>query len=61
MTRPKCFPWLGLLLALNAAAGVRGDIGDQFFLKTEGSAEWIEMSGDWIQSVRAPLAAGWKF
>lgn len=46
---------------LNAAAGLRWDIGDEFFIKAEGSAEWIEMSGDWIQSIRATLAAGWKF
>lgn len=46
---------------LNAAVGLRWDIGEQFFIKAEGSAEWIQMSGDWIQSVRATLATGWKF
>ena len=46
---------------LNAAAGLRWDISDEFFIKAEGAAEWIEMSGDWVQSIRATMAVGWKF
>ncbi len=47
---------------LNAAVGLRWDVSDEFFIKIEGTAEWIEMSSDiWVQSMRASLAAGWKF
>lgn len=47
---------------LNAAVGLRWDVSDEFFIKIEGTAEWIEMSSDiWVQSMRATLAAGWKF
>jgi opacity protein-like surface antigen len=47
---------------LNAAVGLRWDVSDEFFIKLEGTAEWIELSSDqWIQSMRASLAAGWKF
>lgn len=46
---------------LNAAVGLRWDVNESIFMKAEGSAEWIEMSGDWIQSIRATLAVGFKF
>lgn len=47
---------------LNAAVGLRWDVSDEFFIKLEGTAEWIDMSNDqWVQSMRASLAAGWKF
>ena len=46
---------------LNAAVGLRWDINESMFMKAEGSAEWIEMSGDWVQSLRATLALGFKF
>jgi opacity protein-like surface antigen len=48
---------------LNAAAGLRWDINDDFFLKAEAGWEWIEVDNgaDWLQSLRGTVSIGWKF
>jgi Outer membrane protein beta-barrel domain len=51
------------LLNLNAAAGVRWDIGEMFFLKASVGGGWanVHNSADWLQTIQITAAAGWRF
>ena len=50
-------------LNLNAAVGLRWDIGESFFLKGGVGAGWanIHNNASWLETVQVTVAAGWKF
>jgi len=51
-------------LNLNAAAGVRWDIGQAFFMKAGVGGGWAYIhnnSQDWLQTVQVTATLGWRF
>ena len=50
-------------LNLNASAGFRWDIGESFFFKTSIGGAWanIHNNANWLQTIQATAALGWKF
>jgi len=50
-------------LNLNAAAGLRWDIGEALFMKASVGSAWanIHNNADWLQTVQITAMLGWKF
>ena len=48
---------------LNAAAGIRWDVNEHFFLKAYAGANWVGLnnSADWLSTIQGTMAVGWKF
>lgn len=44
----------------NAAAGIRWDINEEFFLKVAGTVNWIATDAEWIRAFEGTLIFGWK-
>jgi len=47
--------------AANAAAGIRWDINEQFYLKASFGANWMSADADWLTAVEGMFVAGWKY
>jgi len=44
----------------NAAAGIRWDVNESFFVKASVGASWLAADAEWLQAIEGMFVFGWK-